>query len=209
MRTRHHIHGGGGLVSQPRRYEISSAIVFGGRRRRIYDGLVELSGAAAGDRVLDVGCGPGYLTRRVARVVGADGRVEGIDPAAEVIAYARRTAPSNATFTVAAAEDLPHANDSFDVVVSSLALHHVDADQRATALAEMRRVLRSDGTLLIAEIRPPRSRLGRKLRAGHGAGAGRDLADQLPDLLADAGFRVTGRGDAKHLIGYVRATPMG
>ena len=198
-------------MENPRRYELKSAILLGGRRRRVYDDLVELSGAAPGDRVLDVGCGAGYLARRMARVVGPSGSVEGIDPSSEAIAYARQTAPDNVTFTVAAAEDLPHPDDSFDLVVSSLVLHHIDPEQRQTALAEMRRVLHPDGRLLIADLRPPRSRLGRLVsRLGpHRLGPSRELADQLPGLLTTAGFRVTDHGDARYLIGYARAVPAG
>ncbi|WP_376772969.1 methyltransferase domain-containing protein [Streptomyces himalayensis] len=49
--------------------------------------MARLSGARPGDRVLDVGCGTGYLTRRMAKIVSPGGSVLGIDPSVEVIEY--------------------------------------------------------------------------------------------------------------------------
>lgn len=208
MKLGHRIHGGRELFDRPRAYEITTAIAFGGRRRRIYDDLIELGGVGLGHRVLDVGCGPGYLARRAGRVVGPSGRVDGIDPSPEAIAYARRRASANVTYTVGAAEDLPYADDTFDVVLSSLALHHIRPDQRAVALAEVRRVLRPNGRLLVVELGPPSdgvvSRIVQKV-GGHGRGD-HDLGD-LSGLIAEAGFVVTGQGDRAHRMRYVQAGP--
>jgi ubiquinone/menaquinone biosynthesis C-methylase UbiE len=204
------LHGGagdhGGLMHSPRRYETTAAIAFGGSRRKAYDNLVELSAAAPGEQVLDVGCGPGYLSRRAARAVGPSGRVEGIDPSPEAIAYATRNAPPNATFLVAVAEHLPHPDRTFDVVVSSLAFHHIRPDQRTAALREMRRVLRPGGRLLIADFRPPRNRLVKHLvGAFTGDALKHNPIDELPRLVTDAGFVVTGRGDSSHRLHYIQA----
>nr|WP_071806066.1 methyltransferase domain-containing protein [Couchioplanes caeruleus] len=95
----------GGVIRHARGYEVLSALVFGGSRRRAYDALVRVSGAGPGDRVLDVGCGTGYLTRRTARAVGPAGSVTGIDPSTEMLSLARRLAPPTCTFT--AAQDVP------------------------------------------------------------------------------------------------------
>lgn len=193
-------------IRRPRLYAIVAAIGFGGRRRATYDHLVKLSGAETGDHVLDIGCGTGYLTRRAALAVGPAGRIEGIDPSPEVIAYANRRAPANTTFTVAAAEQLPHPDNAFDIVLSSLAIHHIDADKRADALREMYRVLRPGGWLLIADFRLPRNKLARRF-IGHATGDAmqHNAIDQLPDLIASAGLRVTGRGGEKHSLRYIQA----
>jgi ubiquinone/menaquinone biosynthesis C-methylase UbiE len=209
------IHGGlhgqsgrnGGLVRQPRLYEITTAISFGGRRRRIYDDLISLSGATTGDRVLDVGCGPGFLADRVAGVVGPTGRVHGIDPSPEVIAYANRTAPANTNFRVAAAEQLPYPDETFDVVSCTLALHHIQPDHRPAALQEMYRVLRTGGKLLIADFRPPRNPVVNRLVGALGGRAMQhNPIGQLPSLITKAGFRVTGQGDHRHWLRYIQAT---
>jgi ubiquinone/menaquinone biosynthesis C-methylase UbiE len=84
------------------------------------------------------------------------GRVAGIDPSPPAIAYAIRRAPANATFTVGAAQDLGWPDGSFDVVTSTLAVHHIPEADRAAAFGEMFRVIRPGGRLLIADFRPSR-----------------------------------------------------
>jgi ubiquinone/menaquinone biosynthesis C-methylase UbiE len=210
------IHGGlhgqsgnnGGLIRQARLYEITTAISFGGRRRRIYDDLIALSGATTGDHVLDVGCGPGFLAGRVASAVGPTGRVDGIDPSPEVIAYADRTAPANANFRVAAAEQLPYPDETFDVVTCTLVLHHIQPDHRPATLQEMSRVLRTGGKLLIVDFRPPRNPIVNRLVGALGGQAMQhNPIDQLPGLITTVGFRVTGQGDHRHWLHYIQATP--
>ncbi|MFD7011349.1 class I SAM-dependent methyltransferase [Rhodococcus jostii] len=164
--------GSGGLIRRARLYEFFAAVGFGGFRRRVFDGLVALAGARPGDEVLDVGCGTGYFSRRAAPAVLPDGRVVGIDPSAPVIEYARRVSPPNCTFRVAGAEALPLYDASMDLVISSLAVHHIPPELRATALREAFRVLRPDGRLFIARLpataqprrEPPR---GNAQRARH------------------------------------------
>jgi ubiquinone/menaquinone biosynthesis C-methylase UbiE len=146
--------------------------------------------------VLDVGCGTGYLTRRAARAVGPAGRVVGVDPAAPAIAYARRVSPPHCDFHVASGEAIPEPGASFDVVVSSLAVHHIPPQGRPVALQEMYRVLRPGGRLLIADFRPPRNRaLNHLIGALSGPAMQHNPIDRLPGLIADAGFEVTGSGD--------------
>lgn len=89
----------------------------------------------AGMSLLDVGCGPGTLTRDLAVRV-APGRVVGIDAADEVLEEARRGAPDNVTFAVGDAHHL--GDDRFDVVHAHQVLQHL-ADP-VSALTEMLRV---------------------------------------------------------------------
>lgn len=101
-------------------------------------------------RVLDVGCGPGDLTSRIAELVGENGSVVGIDPSKERIAIAidERGRP-NLSFQVGRAEDLSQfPSGSFDALFVNSTLHWV-ADQPA-ALMEFGRVLRSGGRLGIS-----------------------------------------------------------
>jgi SAM-dependent methyltransferase len=199
-------HGVGGHLDQPRLHKYAAAIWFLGQRRRVYDGLIALSGAQQGDAVLDVGCGTGYLTNRAAHAVGPTGRVVGVDPALEVVAYARSVSPPQCEFHVAGGEAIPEPDGSFDVVVSSLAVHHIPAQGRAAAFWEMHRVLRPGGRLLIADFRPPRNRpLTRLIGALSGLAMRDNPIDELPGLIMDAGFEVTGSGDRWPLLRYVQA----
>jgi ubiquinone/menaquinone biosynthesis C-methylase UbiE len=194
------------LIHNARRYELAATIAFLGRRRRVFDGLVALSGARPGDQVLDIGCGTGYFTRRAARAVGPDGHALGIDPSRPVIDFATRRAPANCTFQTAGAQALPRADGSSDVVISSLAIHHVPPGDRPLALREMRRVLRPGGRLLIADFRrSPHRAVSRLIHPLGGHATRHNPPDGLPDLIAQAGFQVTGTGDRWPSLQYVQA----
>ncbi len=191
-------------VENARWYEISSAIGFAGQRRRVYDGLVRRSGVRPGDRVLDIGSGTGYLSGRAARAVGPEGSVEGIDPSPPVVAYANEHAPPNATFQAAGAQRLPYDDAAFDAVLSCLAVHHIPTADRGPAFAEMYRVLKPGGRLLVADFRPPTGRLS---RIAIGAFSGH-AAEHVPllDLALDAGFHVVETGRRRPVLAFVRAT---
>jgi ubiquinone/menaquinone biosynthesis C-methylase UbiE len=181
--------------------EVITRIAFGGRRRGVYTRITELSGARPGDRVLDVGCGGGYLARLLSAAVAPGGQVTGLDTSAPAIGYARKRAAANCSFAVGQAQDLPWPDRSFDVVTSTLAAHHIPAVVRQDAFGEMYRVLRPGGALLVADFRPSGRRHSlhsRVMSRRHGS------AVPLEDLAAAAGFRIEARGDLPPL-GYVRA----
>jgi SAM-dependent methyltransferase len=98
--------------------------------------LCDAAGVANGDAALDVGCGPGALVAELARRLGAE-RVAGVDPSPPFVAAARLRVPG-ADIREAAAEELPYADASFDVVLSQLVVNFISDPQRA--LGEMRRV---------------------------------------------------------------------
>ena len=84
-----------------------------------------------GERVLDVGCGTGVLTRLAAKVVGEKGQAVGIDPATKMISIAKENAArekNRAGFRIATIENLPFEDNSFDCVFSSLLIHPLPPD---------------------------------------------------------------------------------
>jgi ubiquinone/menaquinone biosynthesis C-methylase UbiE len=142
-------------------YEAMSAVGLAGRRRSMFTALATAGGVRRGDRVLDVGCGTGYFARVLSDAVGPQGQVVGIDASEQMIAFARRRARRLPTcgFEVALAQDLGQPDGAFDVVVSSLMMHHLPDEARPVALSEMYRVLRPGGRLLIADYETPTGRL--------------------------------------------------
>ncbi|MGW0204645.1 class I SAM-dependent methyltransferase [Streptomyces sp. NPDC003233] len=132
-----------------------------------------------------------------------------VDPSPPVLDDARGrdrrpdSAPRDYREGVAEALDLPDA--CFDTVVTSLMLHHLPEELRPTALREMYRVLRPGGRLLVAEFRPPRSRIGRNLVHGTGRARAHNRVDLLDALVADPGFELLGRGDLRPRLSYVQA----
>ena len=105
--------------------------------------LADLAGVAAGQRVLDVGCGPGALTAELARRLGP-ANVTAVDPSEPFIAAARARNP-DVRVERAAAEELPFRDDEFDAALAQLVVHFM-ADPVA-GLREMARVTRSGGVV--------------------------------------------------------------
>ncbi|MEO9177096.1 MAG: methyltransferase domain-containing protein [Gaiellales bacterium] len=98
---------------------------------------------APGMRVLDVGCGPGTITRGLADASSPGGTCVGIDVEASQIELARAAAGANLSFEVASAYTLPFADGSFDAVFSHALFEHLA--RPAEVAAELFRVLRPGG----------------------------------------------------------------
>ncbi len=111
--------------------------------RFISDLLSNIPADLSGARVLDLGCGIGELSRLLA---DRGARVTGVDVSSEALAQA--TSDTRCGFALAAAEQLPFPDSSFDLVVGSLILHHLPIERTAQ---ELRRILRSEGRALFSE----------------------------------------------------------
>jgi demethylmenaquinone methyltransferase/2-methoxy-6-polyprenyl-1,4-benzoquinol methylase/phosphoethanolamine N-methyltransferase len=173
-------------------YDVMFALMTGGRERTLRARIVALADLRHGAQVLDVGCGTGGLAIAAAERVGPMGAVHAVDASPEMVARARHRAARAGvalTLEVAPVEALPFTAGAFDVVLSSLMLHHLPEDVRAQAFGEIRRVLRPGGRLLAVDFEPPRSRAARVLTrlALTSRMADYDVRMCLP-LMRDAGF---------------------
>jgi SAM-dependent methyltransferase len=113
---------------------------------------LERIGVHAGAHVLEVGCGFGLETLRLARLVAPGGSVAGCDLSSDFLAEARRRASAamlDITFEQARVEALPYPDHSFDIVWSERLLIYVPDVARAAA--EMQRVLRAGGHIACIE----------------------------------------------------------
>ncbi|MGI9464406.1 MAG: class I SAM-dependent methyltransferase [Aestuariivirgaceae bacterium] len=103
----------------------------------------------AGLRVLDIGCGKGWLTRRL-RAAGA--RPTGLECTPAQIAAARESDPEHLEdYVEGVGEALPFDDQTFDLAIFSQSLHHVPVASMATALSEAHRVLKPGGHLYVLE----------------------------------------------------------
>jgi arsenite methyltransferase len=158
---------------------------------------------AAGERILDIGAGPGMLAAEMAEAVGPSGAVHGVDVSESMLAIAQRLEqPEHAApmeFVQADACALPFEDATFDAAVSTQVYEYVP--DMASALREARRVLRPGGRLLILDTHwdslvwysPDSERMQRVRAAWEDHLAHPRLPQQLTGLLQDAGFAVEDR----------------
>ena len=184
------------VFHSPRAYDLLVRVLTLGRERRFRERIVELARLEPGESALDVGCGTGALALSAKARVGPTGRVGGIDPSPEMVARARAKAAKarvEVGFETATIEALPFDDASFDVVLSSLMLHHVTEEGRRQGIGEIARVLRPGGRCLAVDLGGGHGgkRHGRFHRiANHGDF---DL-DQLTPALEAAGLEVVEGG---------------
>jgi len=146
---------GGILMGDAVVYDALSRLVLGSLFGRIAADVAAV--APDGARVLEVGCGPGRLSIRLARQHGLDVTGLDLDPAMIERARANADHPGNGderrpSFLVGDVASLAFPDESFDLVVSTLSMHHW-ADPTA-GLAEIGRVLRPGARALVWDFRP-------------------------------------------------------
>jgi ubiquinone/menaquinone biosynthesis C-methylase UbiE len=173
-------------------YDVACRVVGLGERLRRFE--IALLADASPRRILEVGCGTGELLRYAgARFPRA--ALTGLDPDATALERARRKleeAGRSADVVQGRAESLPFPDASFDLVLSSLMLHHLETATKVRALTEWRRVLDHRGLLLLVDLGVPRSFLTKILLWPLRYPILEEQADnfrgRVPSMLRAAGF---------------------
>jgi ubiquinone/menaquinone biosynthesis C-methylase UbiE len=165
--------------------------LFRGQWRELRLNTINLASIQPGEQVLDVGCGTGTLALIVARCAGRAGRVVGVDPSTEQIFRARSKAARRnvpVEFQIGVIEHLAFPDQTFDVVLSTLMMHHLPAPLKRQGLPEIARVLKPGGRLIIADFKPKKERKGQAARFHAGGSSMQDLAS----MVSNAGFELLG-----------------
>lgn len=144
------------FASIARRYDRANTVLSGGvhhlwRRKAVLWSAVQL-----GDRVLDCATGTGDLAIAFRKAVGDGGRVVGTDFVPEMLELAREK-NRDVEFEVADVTRLPYDDAQFDVASISFGIRNVNEPRKG--IAEMARVVRSGGRVIVLEFGQPRNRL--------------------------------------------------
>lgn len=126
-----------------------------GKDKAIRQASIELAQIKPGDKVLDVGCGTGDLTLEAKKLAGPTGEVYGTDASPIMIEQAQQKAARtnvNVTFQVGLVEKIDFPENQFDVVLSSLMMHHLPDDLKRAGLTEIFRILKPGGRLVIVDM---------------------------------------------------------
>lgn len=143
------------FASIARRYDRANTVLSGGVHHLWRRKAVRAAGVKAGDRVLDCATGTGDLAIAFRKAVGPGGRVVGTDFVPEMLEFAR-VKSSDVEFEVADVTRLPYEDAAFDVSSISFGIRNVNEPRKG--IAEMARVIRSGGRVIVLEFGQPRSR---------------------------------------------------
>lgn len=174
-------------------YDLTLWLFTLGRERSFRDRILRFAELVPGQSVLDVGCGTGSLAIAAKRQVGPKGAVCGVDASPEMLARARaksRKAGLEIDFRQAPAQALPFPDAQFDVVLNTLMLHHLPRASREQCVAEMKRVLRPGGRLVIVEFASPAGRHRFSIHRHGGLGS-----EAIAGMLGESGLTVMESGD--------------
>ena len=181
-------------------------LAFGGEKALRAE-TIRLAEVRPGASVLDVGCGTGTLTLQAKAAAGNQGTVYGIDAAPEMIEVARQKAAGkqqDVRFQVSLIEALQFPDATFDVVLSSMMMHHLPDDLKRAGLAEFYRVLKPGGRLVIVDIKETSNAVQHLSLTGLIHSRAKTGIQSLNALLTAQGFVGIEMGDMPMRLGYIR-----
>jgi ubiquinone/menaquinone biosynthesis C-methylase UbiE len=164
--------------------------------------------------VLDVGCATGGMALALAKRLSANegGLAIGLDASLEMVAVARQKIKQlPCRFDIGVAEKLPYPDASFDGLTSTFFFHHLNLEDKLTALREAKRVLKPGGRCVIVDVDVPTSLFG-KIQAYSGywlfkqPEIAENIDGKLVPLFTEAGFTDVKR--CAHNLGYVTTFSM-
>jgi ubiquinone/menaquinone biosynthesis C-methylase UbiE len=143
-------------------YDLQVELLFGGTadamRRRLIPPVVRFARASGASKarplkLLDVACGTGHLLRMLGATLPDQAKLYGVDLSPHYIARAREMLPRDLDVSLVCdnAEKLPFLDGSFDAATSVFLMHEIPGDVRARVLAEMARVVRPGGLVVVAD----------------------------------------------------------
>jgi len=191
-------------------YDLVVKLLTFGRENTLRNQTIHHAAISKGTVVLDVGCDTGTLTLLAKTEAGDSGRVHGIDASPEMIAVARQKAVQqkcDVDFQTGVIEALPFSDGTFDVVLSSLMFHHLPPDLQQSGLAEIYRVLKPGGRLIVVDMKRPTTlpqRLAMMTLVHHGLTS--DVHDLLP-LMEKIGYAGNQTGSLSwSVLGFVQGS---
>ncbi len=195
-------------------YDVTVWLMSLGKSNAIRKASIAPAQINPGDKVLDVGCGTGDLTLEAKKLAGPSGEVHGIDASPNMIRQAGRKASRNGvnvTFKIGLIEHIEFPENQFDVVLSSLMMHHLPDDLKREGLAEIYRVLKPGGRLLIVDMQATSGgSLGQRfsdfmitMHGGHTT-MQENVTNQIPFVEA-AGFSIAETDKINRQLAYILA----
>ena len=196
-------------------YDAHMRITMLGRERALRETTVNLAQVKPGDSLLEIGCGTGSLTLAAKRRAGPSGKAFGLDLIPGMIELSRRKAAKaneEIAFQVGGIDDIPFPESQFDVVMCSLMIFLMSEKTRRKGLAEIYRVLKPQGRLLVLDLATPAQPVQKAIaKALFGGILEHDLRELLP-LMQASGFSDVELGPAKFrilglfVLGFVRGS---